>query len=158
MNVKTTTPVDAGSISGQYSRKRRISGSRLPLAAKVLSSALSLALVLGGTAGITGADTSQFQGGGALEADMNAKDKGGGRGKGIQLEKLDRGLVAASTSEGVFLSWRLLGDEATGYSDKGLTGTDFNVYRDGIKIAQLQTAPTMSTARAILLLVMKLPR
>lgn len=55
--------------------------------------------------------------------------------KEIQLEYLDRGLVAASTSEGVFLSWRLLGDEATGYSDKGLTGTDFNVYRDGKKIA-----------------------
>ena len=55
--------------------------------------------------------------------------------KEIQLEYLDRGLVAASTSEGVFLSWRLLGDEATGYNDKGLTGTDFNVYRDGKKIA-----------------------
>jgi hypothetical protein len=33
---------------------------------------------------------------------------------GIQLDHLDRGLVAAGTSEGVFLSWRLLGNEATG--------------------------------------------
>ncbi|GAA1601432.1 hypothetical protein GCM10009789_64570 [Kribbella sancticallisti] len=52
-----------------------------------------------------------------------------------QLEKLDRGLVATTTSEGVFLSWRLLGKEATGSTDHGLTGTDFNVYRDGKRIA-----------------------
>ncbi|WP_455836448.1 rhamnogalacturonan lyase [Pseudarthrobacter siccitolerans] len=54
---------------------------------------------------------------------------------GVQLDHLDRGLVAAKTSEGVFLSWRLLGHEATGSSDTGLTGTDFNVYRDGQKLA-----------------------
>ncbi|MGN6441537.1 MAG: rhamnogalacturonan lyase [Arthrobacter sp.] len=54
---------------------------------------------------------------------------------GIQLDHLDRGLVAAATSEGVFLSWRLLGNEATGSSPTGLTGTDFNVYRDGQKLA-----------------------
>ena len=34
----------------------------------------------------------------------------GGR-HGIHLERLDRGLVAATTGEGVFLSWRLLGHE-----------------------------------------------
>jgi hypothetical protein len=54
---------------------------------------------------------------------------------GIQLDHLDRGLVAAGTSEGVFLSWRLLGHEATGSTATGLTGTDFNVYRDGQKLA-----------------------
>lgn len=54
---------------------------------------------------------------------------------GVQLEYLDRGLVAATTSEGVFLSWRFLGSEATGASTTGLTGTDFAVYRDGQKIA-----------------------
>lgn len=53
----------------------------------------------------------------------------------VQLDHLDRGLVAAGTSEGVFLSWRLLGHEATGSSATGLTGTDFNVYRDGQKLA-----------------------
>ncbi len=52
-----------------------------------------------------------------------------------QLEKLDRGLIATTTSEGVFLSWRLLGKEATGSTDHGLTGTDFTVYRDGKRIA-----------------------
>ncbi len=39
-----------------------------------------------------------------------------------QMENLDRGLVAVKTSNGVFLSWRLLGDE-----DKQM---QFNVYRD----------------------------
>ncbi|MGW1784979.1 rhamnogalacturonan lyase [Streptomyces sp. NPDC002143] len=52
-----------------------------------------------------------------------------------QLEQLDRGLVAAVTPQGVFLSWRLLGNEAIGHSSTGLTGTDFAVYRDGARIA-----------------------
>jgi hypothetical protein len=54
---------------------------------------------------------------------------------GVQLDHLDRGFVVAKTSEGVFLSWRLLGHEATGSSPTGLTGTNFNVYRDGHKLA-----------------------
>ena len=54
---------------------------------------------------------------------------------GIQLDQLDRGLVAAGISEGVFLSWRLLGPEATGSSETGLTGANFNVYRDGTRLA-----------------------
>jgi rhamnogalacturonan endolyase len=53
----------------------------------------------------------------------------------IQLEHLDRGLVAAATAQGVFLSWRLLGDEATGHTDTGMAGADFHVYRDGLRIA-----------------------
>lgn len=52
-----------------------------------------------------------------------------------RLESLDRGLVAATTSEGVFLSWRLLAGEASGAGDTGLTGTDFVIYRDGEAIA-----------------------
>lgn len=54
---------------------------------------------------------------------------------GIHLEALDRGLVAVSTSEGVFLSWRLLGSEATGATATGLAGPSFTVYRNGTKIA-----------------------
>ncbi|MFC7534911.1 rhamnogalacturonan lyase [Actinoplanes sp. GCM10030250] len=54
---------------------------------------------------------------------------------GITLENLDRGLVAVSTGEGVFLSWRLLKQEATGASATGLTGKNFPVYRDGKRIA-----------------------
>jgi rhamnogalacturonan endolyase len=43
-----------------------------------------------------------------------------------QVEKLDRGVVALSTSSGVFVSWRLLGTEPA--------GVRFNVYRDGKRI------------------------
>ncbi|GAA2277490.1 hypothetical protein GCM10009853_034600 [Glycomyces scopariae] len=57
-----------------------------------------------------------------------------GRHDDIQLEDLDRGLVAAVTGDGVFLSWRLLADEVTGYNDSGLTGATFKVYRDGKRI------------------------
>jgi hypothetical protein len=58
-------------------------------------------------------------------------------GSAVQLEYLDRGLAAASTSEGIFLSWRLLGNEVTGFTDKGLIGPDFNLYRDGVLIATI---------------------
>jgi hypothetical protein len=54
---------------------------------------------------------------------------------GAQLEDLGRGLVAARTSEGVFLSWRLLGGETTGHTDSGMAGPDFAVYRNGKRIA-----------------------
>ncbi|OLF16369.1 rhamnogalacturonan lyase [Actinophytocola xanthii] len=57
------------------------------------------------------------------------------RSGGVQLERLDRGLVAATTGDGVFLSWRLLGHEVTGHSEAGLIGTDFRVYRDGRPVA-----------------------
>lgn len=63
---------------------------------------------------------------------------GNGHGHGArtpELEDLDRGLVAASTSEGVFLSWRLLGEEVTGTTDTGMAGPAFAVYRDRQRIA-----------------------
>jgi YD repeat-containing protein len=50
-----------------------------------------------------------------------------------QLEVLNRGVVAVKVKNGVFISWRLFKNEVTGYSDTGLTGTDFVVYRNGIK-------------------------
>ncbi len=52
----------------------------------------------------------------------------------LTLERLDRGLVAAVTGEGVFLSWRLLASEVTGATSTGLTGPEFAVYRDGTKL------------------------
>lgn len=52
-----------------------------------------------------------------------------------QLEHLDRGLVAVAAEEGVFLSWRLLGSEATGATSTGLSGPSFAVYRDGQPLA-----------------------
>ncbi|MBU3111223.1 rhamnogalacturonan lyase [Clostridium lacusfryxellense] len=55
-----------------------------------------------------------------------------------QLEYLDRGIVATATSEGIFLSWRLLGNEVSGFSKTGLTGANFNVYRNGVKITTVE--------------------
>ncbi|WP_442907623.1 rhamnogalacturonan lyase [Kineococcus sp. G2] len=54
-----------------------------------------------------------------------------GTATGVQLEWLDRGLVAAATERGVFLSWRLLGHEVTGATATGESGPGFRVYRDG---------------------------
>ncbi|TYP79065.1 rhamnogalacturonan lyase [Paenibacillus methanolicus] len=74
--------------------------------------------------------------GGVAEAGKPGQGEGG-RTKAVQLEYLDRGLVAATTSEGVFLSWRLLVGEASGSTSAGLTGADFRVYRNGVKIADV---------------------
>jgi hypothetical protein len=63
-----------------------------------------------------------------------AADPGSSR-TGAQLEALDRGLVAARTSEGVFLSWRMLGWEVTGSTDSGMAGPAFHVYRNKELIA-----------------------
>lgn len=52
-----------------------------------------------------------------------------------QLEKLNRGLIAIATKEGVFLGWRMFLDEVTGYTETGMSGTDYVVYRNGERIA-----------------------
>lgn len=46
-----------------------------------------------------------------------------------QVEGLDRGLVAVKTGTGVFLSWRLFGNDPASVT--------FNLYRDGAKIATI---------------------
>lgn len=58
--------------------------------------------------------------------------------EGIQLEQLDRGLIAPITPEGAFLSWRLLGDEVSGHTETGLDGPAFHVLRDGERIATVE--------------------
>lgn len=50
-----------------------------------------------------------------------------------QMEKLDRGLIAINTGSGVYVGWRLLGDEGTVADIKN--APDFEVYRNGTKIA-----------------------
>lgn len=52
-----------------------------------------------------------------------------------QLEKLNRGLIAVKTDEGVYISWRMLLEEVSGYDKTGMTGTDYAVYRNGEKLA-----------------------
>ena len=42
------------------------------------------------------------------------------------VDKLDRGLIAMKTNSGVYVSWRILGEE---YYD-----VEYNVYRDGTKL------------------------
>ncbi|PAE40802.1 rhamnogalacturonan lyase [Bacillus sp. 7884-1] len=91
---------------------------------KVLSTALALPLLLTGVSGVSAVEVQKNN----VTSDLT----------GIQLEYLDRGLIAAPTSEGVFLSWRLLANEAKGYSETGLTGVNFNVYRDGKLIASVE--------------------
>ncbi|MDY4139884.1 MAG: rhamnogalacturonan lyase [Eubacteriales bacterium] len=52
-----------------------------------------------------------------------------------QLEKLNRGLVAVRAATGVFLSWRLMREEALSATREALQGADFRVYRNGEAIA-----------------------
>ena len=54
-----------------------------------------------------------------------------------QLEVLKRGLIAVKANTGIFLSWRLFKSEVSGYSDTGLTGTNFAVYKNGAEIARV---------------------
>lgn len=51
------------------------------------------------------------------------------------LEELGRGLAAAKTEGGIFLSWRLLRPEVRGYCETGMTGADFAVYKNGERLA-----------------------
>ena len=52
-----------------------------------------------------------------------------------QMENLSRGLVAANVGNGMLVSWRLLGSDAP--------NTEFNLYRDGTKIATIAVAETV---------------
>lgn len=54
-----------------------------------------------------------------------------------QLEKLNRGLIAVKTEQGVFLSWRMLLEEVSGYTETGMSGTDYYVYKNGERIASV---------------------
>lgn len=54
-----------------------------------------------------------------------------------QLEKLSRGLIAVRAPGGIFLSWRLFREEVTGWCDTGLTGTDFDVLKNGSVICRV---------------------
>ncbi|MDO5396583.1 MAG: bacterial Ig-like domain-containing protein [bacterium] len=50
-----------------------------------------------------------------------------------QMEKLDRGLIAVNTGNGIYIGWRLLGDECSVSDIK--RAPSFDVYRNGEKIA-----------------------
>nr|WP_081798125.1 rhamnogalacturonan lyase [Neobacillus dielmonensis] len=96
---------------------------RRSIKTKVITSALALPLLLSGVSSASAIDVQKHK----------PVSKAG-----IQLEYLDRGLVAAQTSEGIFLSWRLLANEVKGSSETGLTGVNFKVYRDGKYVATVE--------------------
>jgi rhamnogalacturonan endolyase len=87
-----------------------MSFSRSALPRTLLSTISASALLLTGAAGVSAADSRG----------QHARDVA------PRLEALDRGLVAAATSEG---------SEVTGSSATGMTGPDFRVYRDGELVA-----------------------
>ena len=66
-----------------------------------------------------------------------------------QLEKLDRGLVAVKTPDGVYLSWRMLREEVRGAEKDRLIGADFIVLRNGEAIATDWTG-TIATGSVVL--------
>ena len=51
-----------------------------------------------------------------------------------QLEKLSRGLIAVAVENGVFLSWRMLLEEVSGFTETGMSGTDYAVYKNGRRL------------------------
>lgn len=55
-----------------------------------------------------------------------------------QLEKLSRGLIAVKAKTGIFLSWRLMLSEVTGYGRTGMTGAGFVLYKNGKKLAVVE--------------------
>ena len=61
-------------------------------------------------------------------------DAGRWETKTREMEKLDRGLVAVKTSDGVFLSWRLMDSEDARFGSAE-SNVSFDIYRDGEKIA-----------------------
>lgn len=91
-------------------------GDRRRLLTRPAALLLALPLVLGGAAGAADADAAPAQAPTAPTSTALQRDA----------ERLDRGAVAAVTDEGVFLSWRLLGDESM--------DTRFVVFRDGERI------------------------
>ena len=63
---------------------------------------------------------------------------------GIYGSTMDRGVVAAAVTNGVFLSWRYFPQEATGYvaegANRGLRGTTFAIYRNNERIAHVENS------------------
>ncbi len=112
---------------------------------KVIGIIISLSLVSGLLPAVYAANTENTA---AIEYDY---------GDGAftrQMEKLDRGLVAVQTENGVYLSWRLLGTEAT--PSKITKAPAFDVYKNSHKIATvydstnyLDTAGTASDTYAV---------
>ncbi len=100
---------------------------------KLIALALSCAIVSPYAAVSAAANTDS-----TITVTYNYFESGGSHTR--QMEKLDRGLVAYQCATGIYVGWRLLGDEATVSSSTGATSSDapdFILYRDGEEIAEV---------------------
>ncbi len=91
------------------------------------------------TAGSVGAVSSGngSSGGGAASTTSTASTGGGtdpGADGFYHLERLNRGVVAVSMDEGVYVGWRMFGYE---YSAANPESISYNVYRDGVLVANV---------------------
>jgi rhamnogalacturonan endolyase len=113
------------------------------------------------SAGHSGADAAGRAGTGSPAADGggdNAAGSPGGSGDGFyRMERLQRGLVAVATRDGVYLGWRMFGTE---YDPDRSSSLSFDLYRDGVLIANVSdstnyldregTATSSYSVRAVL--------
>jgi hypothetical protein len=82
-----------------------------------------------GTGGATNAGSVASSGGVANSGGVTAT--GGGPTGHFQMENLDRGVVAVTVANGVYVGWRMFGYEY----DTTASNVAYNLYRDGTKIA-----------------------
>lgn len=93
---------------------------------KVISVAAAIA--------ITASMLPSYTTGAAVSGDMASVNyKYGEKTYTRQMEKLDRGLMAVNTGNGIYIGWRLLGDECS--VSEINRAPSFDVYRNGTKIA-----------------------
>jgi len=92
---------------------------------------------LAGSAGQSSAGNPGSSGGalGAAGASGSTSNGGNTGGTGFyRMERLSRGLVAVSSSNGVYVGWRMFGFE---YDASTPANVSYNVYRDGTKVANV---------------------
>jgi hypothetical protein len=82
-----------------------------------------------GTGGVTNAGGVASSGGVTNSGGVTAT--GGGPTGHFQMENLDRGVVAVTVANGVYVGWRMFGYEY----DTTASNVAYNLYRDGTKIA-----------------------
>ncbi|WP_168800439.1 rhamnogalacturonan lyase [Cellulomonas telluris] len=119
---------------------------RVPVLTALPATACIAALALAGAAAPASAGPVPAGPGAPAAASDAAAARHGHRTTAVQLERLDRGLVAVATSEGVFVSWRLLAPEVTGATAGTQTGPRFAVYRDGTLVDTVEGATNLLDA------------
>ena len=97
----------------------------------------------GGAAGADGGAGAASGAGGAGTGSGGAAGAGGG-GKGVlQVERLDRGVVAVVVTGGVYVGWRMLGWE---YDSANPMRISYNVYRNGTLVQNVTNSTNLLDA------------